>query len=135
MPCKLSVLSNPPPRGVVERHSSVLNSRQNTLIRPPPDIKPTNHLSISRKDGTIEGSFVIDTSLFMPEYRYSSISTKTDKAERNNLMLYAHGGAVNVDIWLMPKEPQTYARIRVRAKDGITVKLVRILIQLRSDLT
>jgi len=111
----------------------VLNSRQNTLI-PPPDIKPTNHLSISRKDGTIEGSFVIDTGLFMPEYRYSSILAKTDKAERNNLMLYAHGGAVNVDIWLMPKEPQTYARIRVRAKDGITVKLVRILIQLPSDL-
>jgi hypothetical protein len=112
----------------VKYESSVPNSRLATSIHPPPGIEPTNHLSISRKEGAIEGSFVIDASLFMPEFRYSALSANTDKVERNNIMLWSYGGAVNVDIWLMPNERQTHAKIKLGAKDGLTARLVGIFI-------
>jgi hypothetical protein len=64
----------------------------------------------------------------MPRYRYSVVSAQIDKAERNNIALWSHSGSLNVDIWLMPKERVSYAKIKLGAKGRITARLVGILI-------
>jgi hypothetical protein len=92
-------------------------------------MKPANHVFISRKEGDIEGSFVIDASLLVPEFRYSAISAQIDKTERNNIALWAQGGAVNVDIWLMPLNGcHSRAKIKLGAKSRITAKFVSLSI-------
>jgi hypothetical protein len=128
MSCKLSITSissEPKAAGKRNTENVALHNQPAVSFHPPSNIKPTNHLSISRKEGDIEGSFLIDANLYMPRYRYA-VSSETDKAERNNIMLQSYGGAINVDIWLILQERQSYGKIKLRAKDAIAARIVSI---------
>jgi hypothetical protein len=81
---------------------------------------------LGRKEGDIKGSFVIDTGLYVTNYRYSAVSTKIPQAERNNIALRSHSGSIDVDLWLMPRPRESCVKIKIGAKAGITARLVGI---------
>ena len=118
------------------------------LPLPIPGIPPSNFVHISRRDGSIRGTYVIDTSLSIPEDLLSApqdaqargkvigdISGESDI--RPNLKLETKDGSINANVWLVPHTESQDARVgnsieNERAsidaftKDGsITVKLVR----------
>jgi len=74
----------------------------------------TNHVSVFRKDGSIKGTWAIDSSLQVPGDLLAPIE---DGAERHNLSLQTKDGAVSATVALLSPGPER-ASILLDTKDG-----------------
>ena len=84
---------------------------------------PTNYVSVSKRDGSIRGTWAIDSSLQIPEDLLDPIEAG---AERHNLSLRSKDGAVSAKVALLSPGPER-ASILLDTKDGgIKLALVRI---------
>jgi hypothetical protein len=86
---------------------------------PLPPGKPTNFLSISRSDGSIKGSYIIDPRIKPPQ------ADETGDAQQN-LFLHASNGGIDVDVFVVgDRDVKRRVDLFVRSKNGsITARVV-----------
>lgn len=74
------------------------------LARPTlPNIPPSNFVCVKRENDSIDGSYVIDTSLSVPHGLLPPL--ERGAGERKNLELYSKTDSINVNVWLV-SDPQ-----------------------------
>ncbi|KAJ7271158.1 hypothetical protein C8J57DRAFT_1603592 [Mycena rebaudengoi] len=79
---------------------------------PLPPGKPTNFLSISRSDGSIKGSYIIDPRIKPPQ------ADETGDAQQN-LFLHASNGGIDVDVFVVgDRDVKRRVDLFVRSKNG-----------------
>jgi hypothetical protein len=82
---------------------------------------PANYVSVSKRDGSIRGTWTIDSRLRIPEDLLASVEAG---AERHNLSLRTKDGALSANIALVSPGPER-ASIFLDTKDG-NIKLVLV---------
>ena len=94
-------------------------------------MKPCNYLSLTRKDSSINGTFVIDPTLRIPPSLLPSLEEGESEGERKNLRLVSDYGVVDVEIYLVDGErdetstPIPRTTLYAKADHGwVVVKLV-----------
>ncbi|KAJ7048237.1 hypothetical protein C8F01DRAFT_1193551 [Mycena amicta] len=109
---------DPPPKGHVPQ--------------PPSDIKPTNHLSLDRRNGRIEGAFVIDPRLKVLAQMLARLEKdETDDTRRNlSLRALAQDGSIDADVWVLSdddndNDEKVRGRVRIwaSARKGVSLRL------------
>ena len=84
---------------------------------------PTNYVSVSKRDGSIKGTWTINSSLQVPEDLLAPVE---DGQERHNLSLRTKDGSVSAKVALLSPGPER-ASILLDTKDGsISFTLVRV---------
>jgi len=84
---------------------------------------PTNYVSLYKKDGSIKGTWTIDSRLQIPGDLLAPIA---DGAERHHLSLRSKDGALSANIALVSPSPERVT-ILLDTKDGsINLALVRV---------
>ncbi|KAJ7121438.1 hypothetical protein C8R44DRAFT_622750, partial [Mycena epipterygia] len=68
---------------------------------PPPDSKPTNFLSLSRGNGAIKGTYVIDPRLTIPPFLLPPLASDETESTRRNVHLHTSNGAIDVDLFVV----------------------------------
>jgi len=95
---------------------------------PPPvphAINPTNHLSLSRANGSIKGVYVIDPRIRIPLPMLPSLASDETEATRRHLFLSSTNGGVDVDVWVVGGGDYK-GRVKMLAKSfngGVTIRL------------
>jgi hypothetical protein len=82
---------------------------------------PTNYFSVSKRDGSIRGTWQIDSSLKVPEALLAPVEAG---AERYNLSLQTKDGELTANIDLLSPGPER-ASILLDTKDG-SINLVMV---------
>ena len=89
-------LLQPPPS-----YSPQTESVASTSSLPTFKTKPTNLLSLSTRDSTIRGEFVIDPSICIPSVVLPPLNDGETENDRKNLSLTSKHSSVYADIWLL----------------------------------
>ncbi|KAF7289716.1 hypothetical protein MIND_01344800 [Mycena indigotica] len=95
-----------------------------SLAPPPPlDVRPTNHFSLSKPDGRIRGSYVIDPSLKIPAQMLAPLEKDETEKTRRNLSLHTHDGSIDANVWVLSDDGadckcRGRVRVNVRTEDG-----------------
>jgi len=90
---------SPPPYLDVEAPSAI-SSGSTSNRQLIPNIKPSNFVSLSRGNGSIKGSWLIDPSLFIPLSFLPPLRPTEIEGHRRNLLLESRNGAIDVDVFL-----------------------------------
>lgn len=110
-----------------------LSFRRMEPVPPPYDFVPptapavehlrprTNYVSISKRDGSIRGTWSIDSSFQVPE---DLLAPEGAKEERHNLSLQTKDGDLSASVSLLSPGPER-ASIFLDTKDG-NIKLVLV---------
>nr|GAT44500.1 predicted protein [Mycena chlorophos] len=92
---------------------------------PPADIRPTNLLSVTKRDGHIRGKYVLDPKLKVPPQMLAPLDEEAGETEetRRNLWLHTRDGFIDADVWVLSDEDadckcRRKARLGVNTKDG-----------------
>ncbi|KAJ7048232.1 hypothetical protein C8F01DRAFT_1380633 [Mycena amicta] len=104
----------------------------------PSDIKPTNHLSLNRRHGRIEGAFVIDPGLKMPAHMLAPLAKDETHETRRNLYLRAQNGSIDVDVWVLSaKDAQDDSKFKFpgqgRVRLGLSTQSGNISLRLHAS--
>ncbi|KAF9269023.1 hypothetical protein L218DRAFT_993957 [Marasmius fiardii PR-910] len=99
----------------------------------PPNLKPTNFISVLHKDGSERGSYAIDPSIRIPESFLPPLETEVTDSDpiRKNFQALSKNGHVDVQIFIVPGSKPFDGRKRVKMEVGskngsVTAKVVSI---------
>jgi len=70
----------------------------------PTDIKPTNHIRVSRPIGLIKGSWLLDPSVEFPQSFLPPLVSGETEDTRRNIGLIAHLGSIDADVFIIRKK-------------------------------
>ncbi|KAJ7048230.1 hypothetical protein C8F01DRAFT_1006043 [Mycena amicta] len=98
---------------------------------PPSDNKPTNHLSLIRRDGRIRGSFVIDPRLKVPAQMLAPLETDETDETRRNLYLHSQDGSIDADVWVLSDEDAD-CKCRGKVRLGVSTQDGNVSLRLHS---
>ncbi|KAJ6530795.1 hypothetical protein DFH09DRAFT_1409734 [Mycena vulgaris] len=90
---------------------------------PPPDVKPTNFLSLSRGNSSIKGAYVIDPAVKIPPFMLPPLAADETAATRRNVFLHTSNGAIDVDLFVVGASSDAPDAKREGEKNKITVLL------------
>lgn len=102
------------------------------LDRSLPNAQPCNFVSVSRKDSSIKGTWLLDPMLSIPSELLSPLPAGESESTRKNLSLQTKDGSINANIFVLADELQkTENKMNLRTlidastKDGdVTIKMV-----------
>jgi len=79
---------------------------------------PTNHVHVSEQNGSVKGSWTIDTALSPPPAFLAPV--KKEKSKRKNLYVYSQNGCLNVKIRLigLPEVVREQATFHCESQNG-----------------
>ncbi|KAJ7101378.1 hypothetical protein B0H15DRAFT_763582, partial [Mycena belliarum] len=66
----------------------------------PADVKPTNFLSLSRRNGSVKGTYVIDPRVKIPQAMLPPLADEADGVRRN-VFLHTSNGSIDVDLFVV----------------------------------
>ncbi|KAH7909242.1 hypothetical protein BJ138DRAFT_1155782 [Hygrophoropsis aurantiaca] len=92
----------------------VENPLSPSVLRPPPNIRPTNFVLVNEKDLAIKESYAIDPTIFVPRYTPPNPKEYPD-GERRNLDIRSRDGHVEVQVWLVHPEDAVNASSGIAA--------------------
>ncbi|KAG1763301.1 hypothetical protein EDD22DRAFT_887538 [Suillus occidentalis] len=72
-----------------------------TPIQPTFKSKPTNHLHLFNEHSSINGEYVIDTGMNIPNHLLPPLGPEESEENRKNLSLHSKSGSVTAKIWLL----------------------------------
>ncbi|KAJ7131563.1 hypothetical protein C8R43DRAFT_1024708 [Mycena crocata] len=128
---RAEVPDDPPPAYInTDSQVSVASGSEAPLPRAmaptvPASVKPTNFLSMSRGNGAIKGTYVIDPRLTIPQSILPPLAADETEATRRNVFLHTSNGAIDVDVFVIGG-CDTKRRVDMLAKTSngaVTVKL------------
>jgi len=99
---------------------------------PQLPVKPSNYISISSRDASVKGTWVIDPSLKIPTSLLAPLLEGQTESDRRNLNVESKNGHVNADIFITPFDFSSDSKevgrkrttIYVKSSDGsVTAKL------------
>ncbi|EIW77353.1 hypothetical protein CONPUDRAFT_139274 [Coniophora puteana RWD-64-598 SS2] len=123
------------------------SSSHNPFYMPPAGVRPTNHLSLEKSDGRIEGSFCIDPSISLPAHLLPPLRGDETEGTRPNLRLRTKDGRIDASVYVQGSPIQNPGealksfksrRIRVdmHTKDGsIYARLIPLVAHIPFTLT
>jgi hypothetical protein len=120
----------PPPAYFNSRSQAVAGPSERELPPIPavPDtVKPINLLSVSRPNGSIKGTYVIDPDIKIPQSLLPPLAADETEATRRNAYFHAKNGSIKVDIFIVGDADSKHpADILIDSSNGsIKTKLVR----------
>ncbi|KAJ7624308.1 hypothetical protein DFH06DRAFT_1230147 [Mycena polygramma] len=95
------------------------------ILTPPSTVKPTNYLSLSRGNGSIKGTYVIDPRVNVPQFLLPPLAADETEATRRNVFLHTSNGSIDVDLFVVGEATgKEKVDMLVKSSNGsITVKL------------
>ncbi|EIW77342.1 hypothetical protein CONPUDRAFT_146324 [Coniophora puteana RWD-64-598 SS2] len=121
----------PPP---VTQHEDGLDSPSGVAKPlPPPPTRPTNHLSLVKKDDNINGSYYVDPSMVLPVNVLPPLRKDETEETRTNLYLMTKDGHIDADVWIRGREEgavgasEKRTRVEMHTKDGwISTRIIPV---------
>ncbi|KAJ6517465.1 hypothetical protein C8R47DRAFT_1087337 [Mycena vitilis] len=74
------------------------------VMTPPATVKPTNYLSLSRGNGSIKGTYVIDPRAAVPPFLLPPLAHDESEATRRSVFLHTSNGSIDVDLFVVGGE-------------------------------
>ncbi|KAJ7488113.1 hypothetical protein FB451DRAFT_1391064 [Mycena latifolia] len=93
--------SQSPPKSQVATSSELPPLLVAAGPQAPDDVKPTNFLSLSRGNGSIKGTYVIDPRVKIPPSLLPPLAPDETEAARRNLFMHTSSGSVDVDLFVV----------------------------------
>ncbi|KAJ7895467.1 hypothetical protein B0H14DRAFT_2680552 [Mycena olivaceomarginata] len=89
---------------------------------PPPSVKPTNFLSLSRGNGSIKGTYVIDPRLKIPAPMLPPLAADETEATRRNVFLHTSNGSMDVDLFVVGGDAEGGRRQNLQKRVNLSLK-------------
>jgi len=109
--------SDPPPSYSLRPDEVASGSERQCQL--PLDIKPSNFTRLQRTNGAVKGTWLVDTSLFIPQSFLPPLESDETEETRNNISLQSKNGAVDVDIFI--KTPNHDAAGVSSSRSGVRI--------------
>ncbi|KAG6909014.1 hypothetical protein DXG01_002400 [Tephrocybe rancida] len=111
------------PPAPVLNETSIGNPSASTMVPAlEPTTKPSNFIYISRGNGAVRGTWLLDPALTIPTVLLPPLSPDETDVTRRNLTLIASNGPINADITLAPNDPSAESTKMSRKRSTIYVK-------------
>ncbi|PPR05493.1 hypothetical protein CVT26_009060 [Gymnopilus dilepis] len=114
------------------QESEIPSTSTACLERYVPNERPSNFISISKINGAVQGTWVINPGLVLPSALLPPLEKGETEETRKNLSLDSRNGAIDADVYVLPPPSTSSAlvkprqRVTVHAKSwngAVTVKL------------
>ena len=115
------------------QESEIPSTSTACLERYVPNERPSNFISISKINGAVQGTWVINPGLVLPSALLPPLEKGETEETRKNLSLDSRNGAIDADVYVLPPPSTSSAlvkprqRVTIHAKSwngAVTVKLV-----------
>ncbi|KAJ7697251.1 hypothetical protein B0H17DRAFT_1052443 [Mycena rosella] len=123
------VPDDPPPAYSTPDSQVATSSTPQTIllppVLPPADVKPSNFLSLSRGNGSVKGSYVIDPRVIVPSLMLPPLTADETEATRRNVFLHTSNGSIDVDLWVLgDADSKVKVNMLIKTSNGsLTAKL------------
>ncbi|KAJ6612552.1 hypothetical protein B0H10DRAFT_2052094 [Mycena sp. CBHHK59/15] len=100
---KRAAVSDDPPPAYFSPPVSEASTPAPPLTAPtaPDTIKPTNFLSLSRGNGSLKGTYVIDPRIKIPQPMLPPLASDETESTRRNVFMHTSNGSIDVDIFVV----------------------------------
>lgn len=68
-----------------------------------PDLKPSNFVRLSRSNSSVKGVWIVDPSMIIPAAFLPPLEGGQTEEMRENLYLFSKNGAVDAEVYLLPR--------------------------------
>jgi len=101
---RAAVPDDPPPAYSNSQSQAIagpINNIPLPVIPIPGSVKPTNFLSLSRGNGSIKGTYVIDSRIKIPQFLLPPLAADETEATRRNVYLHTSNGSIDADFFVV----------------------------------
>ncbi|KAF9041614.1 hypothetical protein BJ165DRAFT_1490093 [Panaeolus papilionaceus] len=85
----------------------------------PPSIEATNFVQMIRKEGSVKGTWIIDSTLIIPPALLPPLPDGTAEGDRKNLHLQSKEGSVYGDVYIKPTSYEVLSTMKRPSKISI----------------
>ncbi|KZV91015.1 hypothetical protein EXIGLDRAFT_719745 [Exidia glandulosa HHB12029] len=109
--------SDPPPYTPNLESGAPPNPNDASTVTAPPNVSRCNLLNIERSYNSITGTYVVDSTLVIPQSLLQPLSTEELESggQRANLRLSAPYGRIKADVWMLDSPTQEPTRLMFNA--------------------